>query len=130
MEMSAEIIADERDILVEGCNTVVSLWAKRCHLKGDAIAHRDKTLGIWQAYSWNDYFEQARAVGLALSHLGFQRGEVAQILSEDRREWLYCDLGIAAMGGVPSGVYTTDSASQLAYLMNDSGARFLFVEND
>ncbi|MCG7573119.1 long-chain fatty acid--CoA ligase [Phaeobacter sp. CNT1-3] len=130
MEMSAEIIADDRDILVEDCNTVVSLWAKRCHLKGDAIAHRDKTLGIWQAYSWNDYFEQARAVGLALSHLGFQRGEVAQILSEDRREWLYCDLGIAAMGGVPSGVYTTDSASQLAYLMNDSGARFLFVEND
>lgn len=117
-------------ITVEGCDTVVALWAKRCAALGDQIAHREKTLGIWQAYSWRDYFKGARAVGLALEALGFKRGEVVQILSEDRREWLYCDLGIAAMGGVPSGVYTTDSASQLAYLMTDSGARFLFVEND
>lgn len=117
-------------ITVEGCDTVVALWAQRCAAQGGEIAHREKTLGIWQAYSWQDYFEGARAVGLALAALGFQRGEVAQILSEDRREWLYCDLGIAAMGGIPSGVYTTDSASQLAYLMNDSGARFLFLEND
>ena len=122
--------AAQEPITVEGCDTVVALWAQRCAAQGNEIAHREKTLGIWQAYSWQDYFEGARAVGLALAALGFQRGEVAQILSEDRREWLYCDLGIAAMGGIPSGVYTTDSASQLAYLMNDSGARFLFLEND
>ncbi|WP_412562004.1 AMP-dependent synthetase/ligase [Thalassobius sp. MITS945101] len=124
------VSATQDPITVEGCNTVVALWAQRCAAQGGEIAHREKTLGIWQAYSWQDYFEGARAVGLALAALGFQRGEVAQILSEDRREWLYCDLGIAAMGGIPSGVYTTDSASQLAYLMNDSGARFLFLEND
>lgn len=122
--------AAQDPITVEGCDTVVALWAQRCAAQGNEIAHREKTLGIWQAYSWQDYFEGARAVGLALAALGFQRGEVAQILSEDRREWLYCDLGIAAMGGIPSGVYTTDSAIQLAYLMNDSGARFLFLEND
>ena len=29
-----------------------------------------------------------------------------------------------------SGIYTTDSAKQLAYLVNDSGSRFLFLEND
>ena len=33
-------------------------------------------------------------------------------------------------GAVSSGVYTTDSASQLAYLVNDSGSKFLFVENE
>jgi len=122
--------AAQDPITVEGCDTVVALWAQRCAAQGNEIAHREKTLGIWQAYSWQDYFEGARAVGLALAALGFERGEVAQILSEDRREWLYCDLGIAAMGGITSGVYTTDSAIQLAYLMNDSGARFLFLEND
>ena len=57
-------------------------------------------------------------------------GEVTLILSEDRREWLYSDLASASIGAIPSGVYTTDSSKQLAYLANDSGARILFVEND
>lgn len=52
------------------------------------------------------------------------------ILSEDNKEWLYTDLGTQCVGGIASGVYTTDSASQLKYLVNDSDSRFLFVEND
>lgn len=117
-------------IVIDGCDTIVKLWAKRCRDLGARTAHREKTLGIWQAHGWDEYYATARLVGLALMALGHQRGEPVQILSEDRREWLYCDLGIAGIGGIPSGVYTTDSAAQLAYLMGDSGARFLFVEND
>ncbi len=52
------------------------------------------------------------------------------ILSEDNKEWIYTDLGVQSVGGISSGVYTTDSARQLAYLVNDSDSRFLFVEND
>lgn len=114
----------------EGCETVSALWARRCREKGAATAHREKTLGIWQSYSWDDYWREAKWIGLGLLELGLRRGEPVQILSEDRREWLYADQGIAAVGGIPSGVYTTDSAAQLAYLVNDSGARFLLVEND
>ncbi|WP_296765301.1 long-chain fatty acid--CoA ligase [Sediminimonas sp.] len=124
------IIADDEPIILDGCETVVALWAKRCAEMGEKVAHREKKLGIWQAYGWNDYYHGGRCVGLALLSMGLQKGQPVQILSEDRREWLYCDLGVAAVGGIPSGVYTTDSAEQLAYLVNDSGAVFLFVEND
>ncbi|MEM7188641.1 MAG: long-chain fatty acid--CoA ligase, partial [Pseudomonadota bacterium] len=84
----------------------------------------------WKSYSWNDYWNHAMWVGMALRKLGLIRGEVVSILSEDRREWLYCDMGIMGVGGICSGVYTTDSAKQLAYLVNNSGSRFLFLEND
>ncbi|MEM9010675.1 MAG: long-chain fatty acid--CoA ligase [Pseudomonadota bacterium] len=117
-------------IAIEGCDTVVKLWAKRCTTLGDRVCHREKDLGIWQSFSWTDYYEQAKRIGLALRELGLERGTPVSILSEDRKEWLYCDLGIAAVGGIPNGVYTTDSAAQLAYLVNDSGSTFLFVEND
>lgn len=113
-----------------GHRTMVSLWAAQCAKYGARTCHREKKLGIWQEYSWTDYYETAKKVGLALMDLGVKPGEVVLILSEDRREWLYCDLGAAAIGAIPSGVYTTDSARQLAYLANDSGARVLFVEND
>ncbi|SEP76185.1 AMP-dependent synthetase/ligase [Thalassovita taeanensis] len=124
------IIPADAPIAMDGCDTVVKLWAKRCRELDGKTAHREKELGIWQAYSWADYYNGAKQIGLGLLSLGLQKGQPVQILSEDRREWLYCDLGVAAVGGIPSGVYTTDSAVQLAYLVNDSGAPFLFLEDD
>tara|TARA_B100000676_G_scaffold278545_1_gene301104 strand:- start:79 stop:1893 length:1815 start_codon:yes stop_codon:yes gene_type:complete len=116
--------------LLHGCDTVVKLWRQQCLERGTRIAHREKDLGIWQSYTWQDYYEKARAIGVALLSLGLERGQPVSILSEDNKEWLYCDLGIAGAGGISNGVYTTDSAEQLAYLINDSGSAFLFVEND
>jgi len=128
MEMSRVDIT--KYLSFDGHETMTSLWADRCAKYGDRVAHREKELGIWQAYSWREYYESARKIGRALMKLGVQKGEPILILAEDRREWLYIDLGAAAIGAIPAGVYTTDSASQLAYLANDSGARVLFVEND
>ena len=62
--------------------------------------------------------------------MGFKRGEVVSILSEDSKEWIYTDLAVQSVGGITSGVYPTDSARQLVYLVNDSDTQFLFLEND
>ena len=114
----------------DGCDTLVKLFAERCKELGPKIAHREKDFGIWLSYSWTDFYDHARLIGLGLVSLGLKRGEVVSILSEDNKEWIYTDLGVQSVGGIPSGVYTTDSAKQLEYLVNDSDSRFLFVEND
>jgi long-chain acyl-CoA synthetase len=115
---------------IDGCDTVVKLFADRCRTQGEATAHREKHLGIWLSHSWNDFYRHARLIGLGLIALGLRRGEVVSILSEDRKEWLYADFGAQGAGAVVSGVYTTDPAAQLRYLIDDSASRFLFVEND
>ncbi|WP_420587142.1 AMP-dependent synthetase/ligase [Ruegeria sp.] len=120
----------QRPVHVDECTTVTQLFQKRCAALGDRTAHREKDLGIWKAYSWTDYWQQAKWIGLALRKLGLKRGEVVSILSEDRKEWAWFDMGIQAVGGIASGVYTTDSSSQLSYLINDSDSRFLIVENE
>ncbi|EBA18740.1 AMP-binding enzyme [Roseobacter sp. SK209-2-6] len=120
----------QRPILVDGCDTIPKLFETRCKTLGVRTAHREKDMGIWKSYSWSDYWDHAKWIGLGLLSLGLKRGEVISILSEDRREWLYTDMGVQGAGGIASGVYTTDSAAQLAYLVNDSDSRFLFVEND
>ncbi len=114
----------------DGCDTLVKLFRQRCLEQGGRIAHREKDYGIWLSYSWTDFYEHARLIGLGLVALGLKRGEVVSILSEDKKEWIYTDLGVQSVGGISSGVYTTDSANQLQYLVNDSDSRFLFVEND
>ena len=114
----------------DGCDTLPKLFRESCKRNGQRIAHREKDYGIWLSYSWSEFYDNARLIGLGLLSLGLKRGEVVSILSEDNKEWLYTDLGTQCVGGIASGVYTTDSASQLKYLVNDSDSRFLFVEND
>jgi len=114
----------------DGCDTLVKLFRQRCQELKTKVAHREKDYGIWLSYTWTDFYEHARLIGLGLVALGLKRGEVVSILSEDNKEWIYTDLGVQSVGGISSGVYTTDSAKQLAYLVNDSDSRFLFVEND
>ena len=120
----------KRPLRVDGCITICELFQKRCAELGTRTAHREKDLGIWKSYTWADYWHHAKYIGLALRELGLRRGEVVSILSEDRKEWAWFDMGIQCVGGIASGVYTTDSANQLKYLINDSVSRFLVVENE
>ena len=115
---------------IDGCDTVPKLFLHRCLTLGNQTAHREKTLGIWQGHSWAQFLEAARAIGMALAAMGLKRGDVVSVLSEDNKEWLYADLGIQCMGGITNGIYPTDSAEQVAFLLNDSQSRFVIVEND
>ncbi|MEL6968040.1 MAG: AMP-binding protein [Pseudomonadota bacterium] len=121
---------NEGPIYIDGCDTLPKLFAKRCAELGERTAHREKDYGIWLSYSWSDFYNNARLVALGLKSMGLERGDVVSILSEDNKEWLYCDLAAQSVGAIGSGIYTTDSAAQLEYLVNDSDSRFLFLEND
>ncbi len=115
--------------LVDGCDTLPKLFLHRCRTLGGRTAHREKHLGIWKSHSWAEFLDAARAIGLGLAALGLERGGVVSVLSEDNKEWIYADLGIQCMGGIVSGIYPTDSAEQVAFLLRHSGSRFLIAEN-
>ena len=117
-------------IEVAGCDTVPKLFHRRVAEWGARTAFREKRLGIWRATSWRDYGDRAKWTGLGLVSLGLQRGEVVSILAETMPEWLYADRGVMGAGGVSNGIYPTDAAKQVEYILNDSGSRFLFVENE
>ena len=111
-------------------NTIPRLFWDSVITKPNKIAMREKHLGIWQATTWDEYGTAARNIGLALHSLGLKKGEVVSIASEGIPEWLFTDMGIIAAGGISSGVYTTDSSTQVKYLVNDSKTKFYFAENE
>lgn len=115
---------------IEGCDTIVKLFARRCAALGERTAHREKHLGIWMSYSWRDFYANAELIGLGLLSLGVERGDVVAILSDDNKEWLYADFGAQAIGAIVTGVYPTDPPERLLHQLVDSQARVLFVGND
>ena len=122
--------AGASSILFDGCDTLPKLFRKRYTEEAGKIAMREKDLGIWRSITWADYGATARLVGQGLMAMGLARGDVVSILSETNKEWMFADLGAICAGASSSGVYTTDSAKQLAYIVNDSRSAFLFVENE
>ena len=125
--MNAEV---KGEVLIDGCATIPALFQKRVADLGAKVAFREKDFGIWNEYTWGDWGEQARLVAGGLKALGLERGDVCSVAAEVVKEWLFADLGIICAGGVTNGVYPTDSPTQVEYLINDSGTRFYFAEDE
>lgn len=110
--------------------TVSQMFWYRATNWADRIAMRKKDHGIWKAITWRQFGDHARDVGMGLDRMGFAKGDVAAVLSNTLPEWMFCDMGIQGIGAVCAGIYPTDAAAQVEYLLNDSGARVIFVEDE
>jgi len=125
-----EAAADTSVWTVHGQDTLSKLFRQVVAQRGDKVAQREKDLGIWRPISWREYGEKAKHVGLGLVALGLRHGDVVSIIADNCPEWLFTDMGVLSVGGVTNGIYTTDSPSQVEYIVNDSGTRFFFAENE
>lgn len=124
-------IAIDADILaILERDTLPRYFWRKVGERGDKVALREKDLGIWNSISWTRYGENAKHAGLGFASLGVKRGEVVSIISEGNPEWLYADLGSQGIGAVTNGIYTTDSAKQVEYILNDSKTVVYIAEND
>ncbi|MCC7459528.1 MAG: long-chain fatty acid--CoA ligase [Nitrospira sp.] len=110
--------------------TLAGAFAQAVALRGQRIALREKKVGLWRATSWAQYGERVRDTALGLQSLGFARGDRVAILGTNCSEWMVADFAVLTAGGVSVGIYPTDSPRQVEYVVADSGARWLFVEDE
>lgn len=92
-------------------------------------AIREKWRGLWREYSWREYAVQARACAESLQALGLGAGDRVAIISDNRPEWMFADLGAQAIGALSAGIYTTNPAADVAYVLNHCRARVLIAED-
>ncbi len=78
--------------------------------------------------STHEFFSRTRALAEAFAELGVARGDRVMLLADDRPEWHMVDLATLDLGAVDVPVYPTLTAGQLAYQLNDSGAKVAVVE--
>ena len=96
---------------------------------GRKTAIREKDLGIWQAHTWKEYWEQARLIALGLASLGFARGDKTAIIGDNRPQLYWAVCASQALGGVPVPLYQDSIEKELAYIVDHAEARFAVVED-
>lgn len=111
-------------------DTIAAMFWNGVAQRGPRVWMRQKQLGIWKSWTWNQTADAVREIAGGLMALGFAPGECASILSNTNIEWVLADLAVLSCGGVSNGIYPTDAASQVHYLSEDSRTSVLFVEDD
>ena len=122
-------IQPETRIVLEG-DTVPALFWNAVARRGPNVWMRQKDLGIWRSWTWDQTGEAVREIAGGLLSLGFGAHDTASILSNTVVEWVLADLAVLSCGGVANGIYPTDAPSQVQYLCEDSRTKVLFVEDD
>jgi len=112
--------ADEPATLVEVYERVA-----RVHQKPDTLNY--KRAGVWHSMSADEMLRRARWTALGLYSLGIRRDDRVALLSESCVEWVLADQGCIFAGVIAVPIYPTLTPAQAAYIMNDSGARALFI---
>jgi long-chain acyl-CoA synthetase len=95
------------------------------HDRKDALLA--KRNGIWEPMSHRTILERVRRTALGLARLGIVAQDRVSILSENRPEWLIADYACLCSSITDVPIYPTLPAEQIPYLLNDSGARAIFV---
>jgi long-chain acyl-CoA synthetase len=122
-------IQPEERVVLEG-DTVPAMFWNAAARRGPKTWLRQKELGIWRAWTWQQTADAVREVAGGLMALGFAPQDTGSILSNTVIEWVWADLAVLSCGGVSNGIYPTDAAVQVQYLCEDSRTSILFVEDD
>lgn len=97
----------------------------RRHNKSDALSY--KLDEVWKHLSGAEVIEKIKNLTLGLASLGVKTGDKIAIISENRPEWSLTDLAILSLRAVNVPIYTTQAVEQIRYILEDSGAKMLFV---
>jgi long-chain acyl-CoA synthetase len=110
-------------------DTLARMFWDRVERSGDRPAQQFKQGADWKTITWREVGDVVREVALGLIALGREKGEMVALLSASRAEWVQADFAIFSAGCVTVPVYPTYPPDLISYVVNDSGAKTIIVED-
>jgi len=109
-------------------NILTNLTACQSRTHGDrtALRYRDSA-GRWTDCSWSRLATEVDNAAYALETLDLMPGDMIAIFSANDRRILVTDFACYRNRAVPVSIYSTSSAEQVKFIVNDAGSRMIFV---
>ena len=115
--------------VTENWDTIPKLIGRNCQRWGSLTAMCMKKFGVWQRYSWQDYYRRVKYFSLGLVSLGLKPGDVVCIIGDNEPEWFWGEFATQAAGGIATGIFVDSTPSEVKYVAAHSGARFAIVND-
>ena len=85
--------------------------------------------GTWRVRSWKEAGDEMNRIAAGLLALGLQPEDRVAIASNTRIEWVLADGGVMLAGGANTTIYPSTGEDGYAYILNDSGSKYLVAED-
>jgi len=110
-------------------STLPALFAERVRRTPEAVAYQqyDMAAGTWRRYTWQQMSEQVSRWRQALEQEQLQAGDRVAVMLNNSVEWICFDQAAQSLGLVLVSLYTSDTTDDIAYILNDAGARLLIT---
>ena len=96
--------------------------------QNDSLAAKEN--GSWTKYSTQDFIDNATNISYGLLSLGISKDDKVGIISNNRPEWNFVDIGILQIGAVNVPIYPTISESDYKFILNDAEVKIVFVSDE
>lgn len=116
------LFTDEPQTLAE-----IFLKAQKDHNRADVLNY--KRNGKWEKISSDEMISRAENIALGLFSIGLRKEDRAAIVAANSPEWTLADAGCQFAGIIDVPIYTTLSPNSIEYILKDSGAKVLFLQN-
>ena len=100
----------------------------RVHPRPDTLNYKKD--GRWLSIPAAEMLKRVHTIAAGLYSLGVRRGDRVAILSESRPEWVLADAGCMFATAIDVPIYPTLTTPQVRYILKDSGARVLMIQNE
>lgn len=109
---------------------VVSMFFETAKKHGSNPCIHYKHEGEWKTLSWHEVADLVRQYARGFVSLGVKEGTTVGIYASTRMEWTLMDMAVLMIGGIVVPVYPNLPEEQISFILKDSGARIVVVEND
>ena len=112
-----------------GVKSIPELLRSIAREEPDKIALREKEFGIWQETTYAGYYELVQAAAMGMWALGVRPGDKVGIQSENRIAWVVSDIAAQSIQAASVGLYPTNPAAEVEYLLGHSEAKLVIAED-
>ena len=92
-------------------------------------ALKEKDFGIWNTYTWEDYYGYVRKTALGLKAIGLGKGDTIAIISDNIPEVLFTAIGGHCLGAISAGIYQTSMPHEIAQILGYLKVSVVFCDN-
>lgn len=116
-----------REQLVEYSIPQLLRWRVKSTPERPAL--REKDFGIWNTYSWEDYYSYVRKTALGLRAIGLGKNDTIAIISDNIPELLFIAIGGHSLGAISAGIYQTSMPDEIAQIIDYLKVSAVFCDN-